>query len=127
MGKLFAAVSVRDITPTPDELALINQDGYYNYDGIKRRLFLKTLVLTDGQERFVYFGTDLSNFTLNEEAQQLFMEKLGLAPKDYMVGTNRSHNTVSSWGLIFTISAGPALRAMAEGLSILWLKRLQKP
>lgn len=98
MGKLFAAVSVRDITPTPDELALINQDGYYNYDGIKRRLFLKTLVLTDGQERFVYFGTDLSNFTLNEEAQQLFMERLGLAPKDYMVGTNRSHNTVSSWG-----------------------------
>ena len=99
MGKLYAAVSVRDITPTDEIIALVNQEGRYHYEGIGHRLYLRTLVLTDREKRFVFFDTDLSSFTINEEAQELFRKELGLEPQDYMFGTNRSHNTVSGWGM----------------------------
>ena len=98
MGKLLAAAAVRDITPSPEILELVKSEGRYNYDGVKRALYLRTLVLTDGEKRFVYFGTDLSSFTINAEAEEILRAELGLEPKDYMFGTNRSHNTISGWG-----------------------------
>lgn len=98
MGKLLAAAAVRNITPTQEILELVNQEGRYHYEGIERELFLRTLVLTDGEKRFVYFGTDLSGFTFNSEAVERFRSELGLEPQDYIFGTNRSHNTISGWG-----------------------------
>ena len=98
MGKLLAASAVRDITPTDEILGLIKAEGRYDYDGIAHRLYLRTLILTDGTDRFVFFDTDLSSFVINTEAQDYLRRELWLDPKDYMFGTNRSHNTISGWG-----------------------------
>ena len=101
MGKLLAGTAVRDITPSQEVLDLIRTEGRYHYDGIAHRLFLKTLVLTDGEKKFVYFATDLSRFSINEVIEKRFEDELGLKEGDYIFSTIRSHNTISGFGEVF--------------------------
>lgn len=101
MGKLFAGTAVRDITPTPEVLELVKTEGRYSYEGVAHRLFLKTLVLTDGENKFVYFATDLSRFSINEVIEKWFEEELGLKDGDYVFSTIRTHNTLSGFGEVF--------------------------
>ena len=101
MGKLMAGTAVRNITPTPEVLELVKTEGRYTYEGVAHDLFLKTLVLTDGEEKFVYFATDLSRFSINPVIEKRFEEELGLKEGDYIFSTIRTHNTLSGFGEVF--------------------------
>ena len=98
MGKLLAGVVQRNITPNPEIIKLINQEGRYNYKGIHDELFLTVIVLTDGEKKFAYFGSDISTFPVNETLVAALKERFGLEPKDCMFSGTRSHNTVSGGG-----------------------------
>ncbi len=99
MGTLRAGTAVRDITPTPQVLEFLASEGRYRYTGVAHPIYLKTLVLTDGEKRFVYFGTDLSRFTVNKEVQERMEHELGLKEGDYIFSTIRTHNTISGFGV----------------------------
>ncbi len=101
MGKLYAGTAVRKITPSPEVLELIKTEGRYCYEGVAHDIFLKTLVLTDGKEKFVYFATDLSRFSMNPVIEKRFEDELGLKPGDYLFSTIRTHNTISGFGEVF--------------------------
>lgn len=101
MGKLYAGTAVRDITPSPEVLELVKTEGRYHYEGIAHNLFLKTLVLTNGERKFVYFATDLSRFSMNDVIAKRFEEELGLRDGDYIFSTIRTHNTLSGFGEVF--------------------------
>ncbi|MCD7738131.1 MAG: hypothetical protein LUH58_03710 [Lachnospiraceae bacterium] len=99
MEKLLAGTAVRDITPTPQILEDLKSEGRYTYEGVAHPIYLKTLVLTDGNRKFVYFCTDLSRFTVNEEIQDRLEKELGLSEGDYLFSTIRTHNTISGFGV----------------------------
>lgn len=96
MGKLSAGVAVRDITPKGEMLQRLNEEGPYYYEGAYRPLFLRVLILTDGEKRFVYASTDLSYFMLNTDFEKALRE-VNVDPKDFFMSGTRSHNTISKW------------------------------
>jgi len=82
LGKLFAGVATRNISPSPEILKLLKEDGKYAYESIFKHLYMRVLVLTDGKEKFVYFGSDLSYFNISDEVCAILKKELGLEKKD---------------------------------------------
>lgn len=101
MGKLYAGTAVRDITPTTEVLELVKTEGRYHYEGVAHPLFLKTLVLTDGEKKFVYFAADLSRFSMDPVTEKRLKDELDLRPGEYIFSTIRTHNTLSGFGEVF--------------------------
>ena len=96
MGKLLAGVSRKDITPDDEMLAVLRKDGKYVYEGIHNRIYVKVLILTDGEKRFVYICNDFSYFTLNDDVRKALSE-LNIDLKDCFFSGTRCHNCVSGW------------------------------
>lgn len=95
MGKLLAGSAIRNITPSPEMIKVINADGRYGYTGIADEIFCRVTVLSDGREHFAIIASDLSRFPLPKEFVEEVENRFGIDEEHLLVGGTRSHNTVS--------------------------------
>ena len=93
MGKLLAGAAKRCITPPKDIFDRVNAESdKYNYDGIAGDVYVRVIVLSDGQRKVPIIVCDLSVLPVAYPMTLQLQEKYGIDPVDCVIGSTRNHN-----------------------------------
>lgn len=93
MGKLLAGAAKRSVLPPKEIFDKINSESSkYSYKGTVGDLFVRTVVLSDGEKRVAIIVCDLSVLPVAYPMALRIQEKYGIEPKDCLIGSTRNHN-----------------------------------
>lgn len=98
MKKLLAGAAMRCITPSIEIFEKVKAEGKYTYKAITGDVYLRAVVLSDGEHRSAIIVSDLSVFPLGQVLVDQLKEKFHIDPLGCVLGGTRGHNAISVSG-----------------------------
>ncbi len=96
MGNLLAGAAMRKITPSMDLIKRVSDEvgGDNGYDGIHEDIYLRAIVLSDGEKRVLLSSSDMVRFPGQYKMNKRLQKEYGIEPEGCLLACTHNHEGI---------------------------------